>query len=196
MANYANVTGSSDSPNFDKQLELVREFLGDGELTVGTLLSTNEESSPYQLNALKAAAARDGGITVLSETIADISTIGTHVDKLISSDVDCIVNLLDNTVVGKLDIILDAANDAGIPVFGSEIEQVKAGCTASASIEYLDVGREAGKLAASILKDGAKADDLEVRVVSEPQSYYNSEVLAKLGLTAPEDFSLIDVCSD
>ena len=196
MENYTNVTGSSDRPNFDKQLALVRSFLGDGALKVGTLLSTNEDSSPYQLSELIAAAERDGNIEIVSQTVADISTIGTQVDKLIDADVDCIVNLLDNTIVGKLDIILDAAANANIPVFGSEIEQVKAGCAASASIEYLDVGKEAGKLAAQILLGNKAADDLDVKIVSEPKSYYNSDVCKKLGITVPDDQTLIDVCED
>ena len=196
MENYTNVTGSSDRPNFDKQLSLVRSFLGDGALKIGTLLSTNEDSSPYQLSELRAAAQRDGNIEIVSQAVADISTIGTQVDKLIEADVDCIVNLLDNTIVGKLDVILDAAADAGIPVFGSEIEQVKAGCVASASIEYVDVGAEAGKLAAQILLGESAADDLQVKIVSEPKSYYNSEACEKLGLTVPQGQTLTDVCED
>ena len=36
-----------------------------------------------------------------------------------------------NTVVNALQTVLDKANGAKIPVFGSEIEQVKSGCVAS-----------------------------------------------------------------
>lgn len=40
-------------------------------------------------------------------------------------------NLTDNTVVASLPVILDKANAKNIPVFGSEIEQVKIGCLGS-----------------------------------------------------------------
>ena len=39
--------------------------------------------------------------------------------------VDCMTNLTDNTVVSSLPTILEMANEKKIPVFGSEIEQVK-----------------------------------------------------------------------
>ena len=42
--------------------------------------------------------------------------------------------------------VLDKANNAKIPVFGSEIEQVKAGCVASMGIDYYQLGIETGKL--------------------------------------------------
>lgn len=49
----------------------------------------------------------------------------------ILSEVDCLTNLTDNTVVNSLATILDKANEKKIPVFGSEIEQVKLGCLAA-----------------------------------------------------------------
>ena len=45
---------------------------------------------------------------------------------------DCISNLTDNTVVGVLPAILEKTNEAGIPVYGSEVEQMKLGCVAGA----------------------------------------------------------------
>ena len=69
------------------------------------------------------------------------------------------------------------ANEAGIPVFGSEIEQVRAGCLASASIDYITVGRLAGEQAALILK-GSKAGDIPARTMEkQTKPYYNSNVL-------------------
>ena len=40
----------------------------------------------------------------------------------------------------------------GIPVYGSEIEQVKKGCVASAGIDYVELGKMAGKHAAANFK--------------------------------------------
>ena len=37
MANYRNVTGSSDVPNFSKQLEVVTAFMGKTDLEIGAL---------------------------------------------------------------------------------------------------------------------------------------------------------------
>ncbi len=43
-----------------------------------------------------------------------------------------------------------------IPVFGSEIEQVKSGCVASMGIDYYQLGIKTGKMAAKILKGEEK----------------------------------------
>ena len=69
--------------------------------------------------------------------------------------------------------VLDEANKAGIPVFGSEVEQVKAGCVASMGLEYIELGKQTGKMAAKVLKGEAKASELNFEVISEPSLYVN-----------------------
>ena len=193
MNNYENVTGSSDIPNFEKQLALVTACMGKEDLKIGVLFSTEESSSPFQVATLKEAAKAYSGMEIYDSAVADINTIDAKVNELISRDVDCFINLLDNTIVGKLETnILPITNENNIPVFGSEIEQVKVGCAASSSIEYIDVGRAAGAAAAKIL-NGTKASDIPVATVTDPTNYYNSEVCATLGLTVPDSISAIDV---
>lgn len=193
MNNYKNITGSSDIPNFDKQLEVVTGVMGKSDLKIGVLFSTEESSSPIQVANLKKAAEKYDGMEILDSAVADINTIDAKVNELISRGVDCFVNLLDNTVVGKLETnILPITNEKKIPVFGSEIEQVKVGCAASASIEYIDVGRAAGKAAAEIL-NGKSASDIPVATITDPKNYYNSKVCETLGLKVPENLSATDV---
>ena len=192
MENYTNVTGSSDIPDFSKQLEVVTGFMGRNNLKIGVLYSTEESSSPVQVESLKEAAKAYDGMEILDSAVADITTIDTKTNELIDRGVDCFVNLLDNTVVGKLETnILPITNEKKIPVFGSEIEQVKVGCAASASIEYINVGKDSGKAAAQILS-GKAASEIPVSRTTEPNNYYNSKVCENLGLTVPSDISLND----
>ena len=193
MENYENVTGSSDIPNFEKQLEVVTGFMNKTNLKIGVLYSTEESSSPVQVENLKKAAEKYDGMEILDSAVADINTIDTKTNELIDRGVDCFVNLLDNTVVGKLETnILPITNEKKIPVFGSEIEQVKVGCAASASIDYIDVGASAGKSAAEIL-GGKSASDIPVAYITEPTNYYNSKVCTELGLTVPTTVTAEDV---
>ena len=193
MDNYENITGSSDIPNFEKQLEVVTAFMGKTDLTIGVLYSTEESSSPFQVEQLKKAAEAYDGMQILDSAVSDITTIDTRTNELIDRGVDCFVNLLDNTIVGKLETnILPITNEHSIPVFGSEIEQVKIGCAASASIDYIDVGKAAGQAAAEIL-GGKSASDIPVAVITEPTNYYNSEVCELLGLTIPDTIDATDV---
>lgn len=191
MANYENVTGSSDIPNAEKQLEVVMAYMGKKDsLKIGVLYSTEESSSPLQLANLKkaAAAVSDMNVTIVDKAVSDINTIDTAVNSLIDDGIDCFVNLLDNTIVGKLESnILPITMEKKIPVFGSEIEQVKKGCVASSSIDYKnDVGRTAGKATAEIL-GGKNASDITPVVVTNPQVYINSAACDELGLTIPEN---------
>ncbi len=198
MENYENVTGSSDIPNFAKQLEVVTGFMGRSDLKIGVLYSSEESSSPIQVTRLKEAASAYTGMEIRDSVVTDINTIDTKVNALISEGVDCFINLLDNTVVGKLESnILPLTDEAGIPVFGSEIEQVKVGCAASASIEYVNVGKQAGLAAAQLLLgQKANASDIPVAVITDPNNYYNSEVCARLGLTVPSDLEATDVAGE
>ena len=124
---------------------------------------------------------------ILDSAVADITTIDAKTTELLSRGADCLVNLLDNTVVGKLETnILPLTNEARIPVFGSEIEQVKIGCLASASIDYITVGKSAGAAAAKILA-GTPAGDIPVATITDPTVYYNSRVAAALGIAIPAE---------
>lgn len=76
------------------------------------------------------------------------------------SEVDCITNLTDNTVVASLPTILEKANDKKVPVFGSEIEQVKIGCLAAEGIDYIALGKQTGQMAAQVLKGEKKASEM------------------------------------
>lgn len=187
VANFSNMTGTSDIPDFAAQLKLVTAFMGRENLKIGVLSSTEESSDALQIQSLETEAAKYEGMSIVTEVVSDITTIDTKVDTLISKEIDCVVNLLDNTIVGKLQNILAKTNAAGIPVFGSEIEQVKAGCLASASIDYVTVGRLAGEQAAEIL-GGKSADDVAPKTMeNETYPYYNSEVLASFsGLSLPD----------
>lgn len=195
MANYNNVTGSSDIPNFEKQLEVVTAFMGKSDLKIGVMYSTEESSSPIQVDNLKKTAEKYSGMEILASAVADITTIDTKTNDLINQGVDCFINLLDNTIVGKLETnILPLTNEKKIPVFGSEIEQVKVGCAASASIEYINVGKAAGKAAADII-GGKNASDIPVATITEPNNYYNSTVCKALGLTVPTTVKATDVAA-
>ena len=193
MENFKNITGSSDIPNFEKQLDVVTAVMGKSDIKIGVLYSTDESSSPVQVANLKEAAKKYSGMEIIDSAVSDITTIDTKTNDLIDRGVDCFINLLDNTIVGKLETnILPITNEKKIPVFGSEIEQVKIGCVASASIEYIDVGRAAGEAAAKIL-NGTKASDIPVAYISEPQVFYNSSLCSLFGLNAPTALNATDV---
>ena len=180
-----NVTGTSDELPIKAQLEMIREMMPDAK-KIGILYTTSEANSVSTIQEYKDHAEEYGFEIVDTgiNTIADVEMAA----KDLASKVDCISNLTDNTVVSALQTVLAAANDAKIPVFGSEVEQVKAGCVASMGLEYIELGKQTGKMAARVLKGEAEASELNFEVISEPSLYVNFAAAEKINLELPENY--------
>lgn len=182
-----NVTGTSDKLPVEEQLKLIRTLQPDAK-TIGIIYTTSEPNSISAIEEYKSSASKYDfkieaiGITAQSEAVQAAET-------LISKGVDCFSNLTDNNVVGVLPSILEKTDEAKIPVYGSEIEQVKKGCVASVGIDYFELGVKTGKMAAKILKGEAKAVDMEYETISEYKTYVNNDALKVFGITLPEDIS-------
>ena len=102
-------------------------------------------------------------------------------------EADCITNITDNTVVASLPTIIEKAGEKGIPVFGSEVEQVRNGCLAAEGLDYIALGKQTGKMAAQVLKGEKKASEISYEIITEPGFYVNNKVAADLGIEVPED---------
>ena len=95
--------------------------------------------------------------------------------------------MTDNTVVNSLPTILSKANEKNIPVSGSEVEQVKAGCLAAQGIDYLELGRNTGKMAAKILRGESKASEMHFKTMGQSNLYINLEVMQSLEIKISEE---------
>ena len=103
---------------------------------------------------------------------------------------DCLNNLTDNTVVSSLPMILDkAAKKKNIPVFGSEVEQVKIGCLASMGLDYVDLGIQTGKMVAKVLKGEQKASEMNSKSSRKPHSTATARLLKISALPLPQDLT-------
>ena len=179
-----NITGTSDMLPVEDQLKLIRAMMPDAK-RIGILYTTSESNSISTIATYKELAP-NYGFEIVDTGVATQADVPLAVDNLVTK-VDCISNLTDNTVVGALPVILDAAGEKNIPVFGSEIEQVKLGCVAAEGLDYIDLGKQTGRMAAKVLTGEAKASEIPYEVLKESQLTINSDVMAELNLTLPED---------
>jgi len=177
-----NVTGTCDLLPVEAQLKLIRALLPDAA-KIGILYTTSETNSESQLKLYESLAPQYG-FEIVASGISVGSDIPLAVDNLLPK-VDCLTNLTDNTVVSYLASILDKANAAGKPIFGSEIEQVKNGCLASEGVEYIALGKQTGLMAAQVL-EGAFGGDLPFTSSQGGDMCYNPDVAAALGVTIPQ----------
>lgn len=178
------VTGTSDKLPVEQQLKMIRSILPEAK-KIGILYSTSEVNSISAIKEYKEKAA-DYGFEIIESGISAPADIPLATDNLLGK-VDCLTNLTDNTVVSSLPTILNKAGKKGIPVFGSEIEQVKIGCLAAMGLNYYELGVKTGKMAAKVLKGDSKASEMNFEVFKEASFYGNTSVAENLGITLPKD---------
>ena len=178
------VTGTSDALPIKAQLETIRAMLPEAK-KIGILYTTSEVNSISAIEIYKSLAP-DYGFEIIESGVSTIMDIPLALDALLS-DVDCLSTLTDNTVVSALALMLDKANAAGKPVFGSEIEQVKLGCVAAEGLDYIALGRQTGLMAAKVLKGEAKASEIPYEIITEPGLYVNYDALASFGIELSDE---------
>lgn len=178
-------TGTSDVLDLEAQVALIKAMQPEVK-SIGILYTSSEDNSITNLKNFKAVCDKEG-IEVVATAVQGASDIPSAAEEL-ASKVDCINNFTDNNVVNNLSVVLTAADKYGIPVYGSEEEQVINGCLASVSIDYVALGRVTGEMAVSVLK-GEDASTMAVKTITEATPVINSSVLKKLGLSTPEGYS-------
>lgn len=178
-----NVTGVSDVLPVESQVKMIREILPEAK-KLGILYTTSEVNSISVIEKFKEVVGKYD-FELVTVGISNISELELATDNILSK-VDCITNILDNTVVSGLPIVLEKANSKKIPVFGSEEEQVKNGCLASEGADYIEYGKKAGYMAYDILTGNTKAIDMKYQALEEAQLTLNEKVAKELGIKISE----------
>ncbi len=180
-----NCTGTADSIDIKGQIAMIKQMQPELK-KLGVFYTTSEANSISQLEVLKVECDANG-IELVSQGISEASELASAAAALVPN-VDAITNLTDNNVVDNMNVFLEQADAAGIPVYGSEIEQVRKGCLASASIDYVALGEKTGEMAAEVLA-GKPAAEYPVAIVSDSFLCVNPDVASKLGILIPEELA-------
>ncbi|WP_026524054.1 MULTISPECIES: ABC transporter substrate-binding protein [unclassified Butyrivibrio] len=178
-----NITGTSDALAVTQQLDMIRKMLPDAK-KIGILFTTSETNSESTIAQYKEHAA-EYGFEIVDSGINTLADLDMAAADLVTK-VDCINNLTDNTVVSGLQTVLSYANEQGIPVFGSEVEQVKVGCVAAMGLDYMQLGIQTGEMAAKVLLGESKAEEMPFEVIDEPSLYVNTAAAEKISMTLDE----------
>lgn len=193
--NPGQITGTSDALPVEAQLKMIRTMMPEAT-RIGILHTTSETNSDSTLAEYKRLAPAYG-FEIVDKGISTGADIPMALAALLPQ-VDCTTNLTDNTVVSYLPLVLDMSQEAGKPVFGSEIEQVKLGCVAAEGIDYIELGRQTGRMAAKVLKGEAQAQDIPFEIISNSYLYVNRDAMAQFGIEMPEGLTerAIDVLAE
>ena len=178
----ANVSGTSDAVPFAEQAQMMIDTLGlvAGDV-VGVIYCTNESNSLIQYEAVK-ALFEEKGIVVKAFTFSETTEL-QGIATSAASECKAIYIPSDNTVAQNDTIVGTICNDKNVPVFTSYGGAI---CYASLAIDYYELGRETGKMAAQILLGNKTPADYEVKTLT-PTVVYNKELCAKLGIEVPAE---------
>lgn len=180
-----NCTGTADAVDIAGQVQLIKTMQPNIK-NLGVIYTTTEANSISQLATLKAECDANG-INLVQKGINEASELQAVAVSLVN-EVDAITNLTDNNVVDNMSVVLEQANQKGIPIYGSEIEQVKKGCLASASIDYVALGEKTGQIAVDVL-GGKSVATYPVVTVSDSFVVVNPDVASTLGITIPAELN-------
>ena len=183
-----NVSGTSDLAPLDQQAAMFDELLPAAK-TIGILYCSGEPNSVYQAEVVKGELEK-AGKTVQIYTFADSNDVAAVTAQACGEN-DALYIPTDNTAASCTEAINNVAEPAGVPVICGEEGMCSACGIATLSINYYDLGRTTGEMAARILKGESKISEMPVEYFQGAVKKYNPELCASLGVTVPDGYEPI-----
>ena len=183
-----NISGTSDLAPLDQQAAMLLELCPEAK-TVGILYCSAEANSVYQADVVKAALEK-AGLSVSIYTFADSNDVAT-VTQTACSDCDVLYIPTDNTAASCTEAITNVAEPAGVPIVAGE-EGICKGCgIATLSIDYYELGKTTGAMAAKILTGESNISEMPIEYYQNPVKKYESSRCEALGITVPADYTAV-----
>ena len=179
-----NVTGVSDRMDVKQQIELLLK-LNPNIKNLGVIYNSSEQNSKIQVEDLK-KTAKELGLNLVEKSIVQANEIPQAADSLVR-EADAIYLPTDNLVASVVSLITEKAAAAKKIVFGAEAAHVKGGALITQGVSYYEIGKEAGKMAIEILKNGKKPAEIQFKTMPLNEIVVNGNTLKTLGISLPED---------
>lgn len=179
-----NVTGASDMNPIPEQIDLLLKIVPDAK-TIGTIYTSSEVNSEIQVAAMK-RYAESKGLKVEVVTISTVNDIQQAAESLVGK-VDAFYEPTDNIVASAMPTLVAVTTNAKKPVIGAEPNHVMGGALASYGVDYYELGKQAGYMAADILEGKAQPAAMPVQFAKNLKAVVNTTTAAKLGITLPDD---------
>jgi putative ABC transport system substrate-binding protein len=178
-----NCTGVSDWTEINPQLQVMKEILPNLK-RIGVVYNAGEKNSVVQVDDLKKAISRFGISDVVEATAATTADVQAAAMSL-AGKVDAIWIPTDNTATSAQDSIIKVCEEKKIPFFVADVTSVEKGAIAAPGFSYYEIGKEAAKITARVLK-GAKPADIPALKPKYTDLYVNPSEAKRMGVTIPE----------
>lgn len=174
-----NVTGTSDMGPVDKQLQLLKSMTKNTK-PIGIMYNSSEENSLLQVQTAKKWATKNNiklkivAVTSTNDVQSALSTLKNKVSGLYIPT--------DNLMASSMKIVGKSTQKDNLPVVTGSIEMAKDGGTATYGINYNDLGKQAGKMAAKVILDKQKPQNMPVETSNVLRLYVNKAQAKSIGI--------------
>ena len=183
-----NISGTSDLAPLDKQAAMLQELFPNAK-KVGMLFCSSEPNSKYQVDEVTKLLSA-AGITCTEYTFTDSNDVSSVTQKA-CDDSDVLYIPTDNTAASNTEAIANVVLAAGTPVIAGEAGICKGCGVATLSIDYYELGKITGQMAAKILTGEADISTMPVDFAPTATKQANMANCEKLGITVPADYTAL-----
>lgn len=146
-----NVTGLYYHAAFEEMLALMKKCIP-GLRTIGSLYVPAETNMVFYKAKLEEAISKVGGLSLVTLPVNTSTDVPDASLALCSKNIDAICQVPGNMLAASFPSVVAAANKAGVPIFAFQTVQVQDGAVLALARDYYDAGREAGQMAARVIR--------------------------------------------
>jgi putative ABC transport system substrate-binding protein len=179
-----NVTGVSDWMDVEAQIALILEVLPKVR-KLGVLFNPGEINAQVQVDEMKKAAKKLGLEKVVEASVPTTSDAFAAAKSIVGR-VDALWLPTDSTTISAMAAISKICQEYDIPLFGSDVSQVPQGQIAAKGINMYDLGIEAGKVAARVLR-GENPANIPIRKAEMTRLWVYPQMAEKMGVKIPKE---------
>ena len=183
-----NISGTSDLAPLDKQAAMLQELFPNAK-KVGMLFCSSEPNSKYQVDEVTKLLSA-AGITCTEYTFTDSNDVSSVTQKA-CDDSDVLYIPTDNTAASNTEAIANVVLAANTPVIAGEAGICRGCGVATLSIDYYELGKITGQMAAKILTGEADISTMPVEFAPTATKQANMANCEKLGITVPADYTAL-----
>lgn len=182
-----NLTGTSDMNPVDDQIAMLQKVLPNAK-HVGMLYCTAESNSQLQVEMAEAACDK-AGLTHDRYTVSSSNEVQSVVESMVGK-VDAGYTPTDNTIAAAAAQVGQIAKEGKLPFITGEENMCMGMGICTLSIDYKELGKMAGQMAAKILKgeDTPANMAIETETGDQLKVVKNEEMAEALGI----DLSALD----
>ena len=183
-----NISGTSDLAPLEEQAAIIQDLFPEAK-TVGLLYCSAEPNSLYQVGVVEKCLT-EMGYTCARYAFNDANDLAAVTESAVGA-VDVMYMPTDNVAANYPETIGNVLLPAEIPLVTGESSSGAVAGVATLCINYYDLGRITGEMAAKVLTGEAKISEMAVSYAPEVTKVYNAELCEKLGVAIPEGYEAL-----